>query len=245
MQRDTFLFVSGAWHGSWCWHRVAQHLAQAGHTVLAPDLPGYRTDCTPAHAVSLETWTRYICEVLEAQREPMTLVGHSRGGIVISQVAERMPHKVRALIYVSGFLLQSGESILRALRKDGTSTLLRHVNLTDDRSRWLVEDTAIEELFYGECSDGDVEFARARLAPEPAEPLMTPVEITEERFGTVPRIYIECLRDQAVPLALQRRMHTALPCSRVISLDTDHSPFFSAPGELATQISSASALVAH
>jgi hypothetical protein len=53
----------------------------------------------------------------------------------------------------------------------------------------------------------------------------------------VPRVYIECLRDRAIPPALQRQMHSASPCQRLLALDTDHSPFFSKPDELAALLS--------
>jgi hypothetical protein len=48
----------------------------------------------------------------------------------------------------------------------------------------------------------------------------------------VPRVYIECLRDKAIPVALQRRMARNAACDIIASLDTDHSPFFSTPVSL-------------
>src|SRR5688572_24497015 len=122
MQRRIFLLISGAWHGSWCWHKIVPRLEQAGHKTLAPDLPCYGADRTPLATITLEMWTRHVCEILEAQPGPVILVGHSRAGIIISQVAERLPDKIEKLIYVSGFLLRRGESILRVLRSDGSSS---------------------------------------------------------------------------------------------------------------------------
>ena len=63
-------------------------------------------------------------------------------------------------------------------------------------------------------------------------PAVTPIHVTEEGFGRVPRVYIECLQDKVVPLPLQRQMYAKLPCQRVVSMNTDHSPFFSAPQKL-------------
>ena len=62
--------------------------------------------------------------------------------------------------------------------------------------------------------------------------MSTPISVTEGNFGRVPRVYIECLRDRAIPPALQKRMYTAMACRQVISMDTSHSPFFSAPQAL-------------
>ena len=89
------------------------------------------------------------------------------------------------------------------------------------------------ETFYGNCADADVVFAQSRLVAEPMAPSGTPVETTAERWGRIPRYYIECERDRAITLELQREMQKHSPCRQTFSIDTDHSPFFSAPGQLA------------
>jgi hypothetical protein len=78
-----------------------------------------------------------------------------------------------------------------------------------------------------------VALARLCIQPEPTVPLATPVKLTDANFGRVPRVYVECLRDRAGPISLQRKMQAASPCQRVLALDTDHSPFLSRPDELA------------
>ena len=91
----------------------------------------------------------------------------------------------------------------------------------------------IREALFGQCTDADYEYALARMTPEPLKPLVTPLRVTAQRFGRVPRAYIECLQDRTVTLAAQRRMQAALPCEPVFTLDSDHSPFLSHPQELA------------
>lgn len=226
MSKCSFVLVHGAWHGGWCWDKLIPHLQQAGHIALAPHLTGD----------TLESWVDQVCSVVEAQTQPVILVGHSRGGIVISHVAERLPDKIKTLVYLSAFLLRRGESVLRVLREEGSSPLLKHATLSADKSSWVLDKREIREMFYGECSDEDATLAQQRLIPEPAAPMMTPLRITDENFGRVRRIYIECLRDRAVPLSLQRRMQNALPCEEVRAIDADHSPFFSAPDELTAQL---------
>ena len=70
------------------------------------------------------------------------------------------------------------------------------------------------------------------LVPEASAPFLTPVITTEEKFGQIPRVYISCLRDKAIGPATQEKMYKNLPCEKIIHIDTDHSPFFSAPDEL-------------
>lgn len=236
MEPEIFVLLPGAWHGSWCWNKIAMRLERAGHRVLTPDLPGNSGDGIAPAAVTLDVWTQCVCEILQAESESVFLVGASRAGIVISQVAERLPSKVKRLVYVSGFLLRDGESVLRTLREDGSSPLLRHATLSQDRSCWVLDERHRSEMFYGSCGKDDIEYARTHLSREPAAPLMTPIKITEENFGRVPRAYIHCLRDRAVPIELQKKMVAALPCGPVWAIDTDHSPFFSAPAELTARL---------
>jgi pimeloyl-ACP methyl ester carboxylesterase len=211
-------------------------LEQAGHTVVAPDLPSLGRDKTPVSAVSLETWTHSICQIVDAQTEPVILVGHSRGDIVVSQVAEQRPQKVKTLVYMAAFLLRNGESLLQVLQEDGTSRLLPNLVMAEDQRQVTVKEEALKELFYGACSEEDVTLARLLLAPEAVGPVATPIRVTALNFGRVPRVYIACRRDQALPPALQAKMYTALPCQQVIALDTDHSPFFSASQELVAHL---------
>ena len=85
---STYVLIHGSWHGAWCWYKVVPRLEQAGHTALAIDLPGHGRDWTPPQDVSMQTYVDSVCGVLDTLPEPAILVGHSRGGIVISQVAE-------------------------------------------------------------------------------------------------------------------------------------------------------------
>ena len=97
-----------------------------------------------------------------------------------------------------------------------------------------MREDAIADAFYGDCCADDIAWAKPRLVPEPTNVWRTPVRLTEGRFGRIPRVYIECLRDQAIPLGLQRRMCSEAAPIDVLSIDTDHSPFFSAPARLAS-----------
>jgi len=65
---------------------------------------------------------------------------------------------------------------------------------------------------------------------------VTPLQVSEERFGAVTRVYIACSEDRAIAPELQRKMVEALPCREVITMTTDHSPFYSAPQELVTHL---------
>jgi hypothetical protein len=75
---------------------------------------------------------------------------------------------------------------------------------------------------------------------EPLAPLATPITVSTERFGRVPRVYIQTLQDRVVSPAAQKQMYTATPCQRVFSLETGHASFFAAPDKLAAHLLSLS-----
>jgi pimeloyl-ACP methyl ester carboxylesterase len=228
----TYILVHGAWHGGWCWHRIVARLERAGHRALAPDLLSLGRDRTPVGSVTLADWANQIAALIDAQPEPVVLVGHSRGGIVLSETAERRPARIRVLVYVTAFLLENGCSLQHAASQYPESLVGPNLVVADDHLSVRIRDEAVRETFYGECSDDDVALARALLVPEPMAPLETPVRVTDANFGTVARMYVECARDRAMTLRSQRRMQEALPCRDTFTLDTDHSPFLSRPDEL-------------
>ena len=228
---STFVLVHGAWHGAWCWEKVVPLLEDAGHTVVAPDLPGHGEDGTPPSELSMQSYADRVVAAVDEQPEPVVLVGHSMGGIVVSLVAEARPEKMKRLVYLTGFLLEDGKTLISVAETDGEAIVLPNLVPNEDGSAFSVNN--LKDVFYGDCSDGDVEQAKLRLVPEPAFAFATPVAVTEGNFGRVPRAYIECVQDRAIGISAQRGMHERLRCETVISMETSHSPFLSRPEELA------------
>lgn len=88
-----FVFVPGSFHASWCWYKMHPLLNQNGTTSEAIDLPTHGQGATDISEVTLETYVNAVCRGIEKYNELVVLVGHSRAGIIISSVAERMPKK--------------------------------------------------------------------------------------------------------------------------------------------------------
>jgi hypothetical protein len=86
-------------------------------------------------------------------------------------------------------------------------------------------------LFYEDVSPEDRYRAMERLRPQPIAISTTPLTLTDDRYGSVPRWYIECTHDNSIRIARQRAMVKTLPC-KVISMECGHTPFYSAPEEL-------------
>ena len=136
-------------------------------------------------------------------------------------------------MYVVAILARDGETSRQLLVDDGTSLLLPNQVVADDGKSWSVKEEALSEVYFEESPEEDVALAKLLVRPEPRGPGGTAIHITEANFGSVPRMYIECLRDKAVRPSLQKKMYSALPCRKLMTVDTDHSPFFSAPEQLA------------
>jgi len=110
---STYVLVHGAWRGSWIWKRVRNQLQAHGHEVFTPTLTGVGERChLLSRQINLET---HIADVINLIRwEELTdvlLCGHSYGGCVVSGVADRIPAKIRALVYVDAFVPENGQSL--------------------------------------------------------------------------------------------------------------------------------------
>ncbi|MBI2993038.1 MAG: alpha/beta fold hydrolase [Gammaproteobacteria bacterium] len=234
---STFVLIHGAWHGAWCWNKVIPELEALGHKAVAPDLPGLGNDPRPPRGITLDDYIACIVQSLDAQEGKVFLVGHSMGGMAITGAAELRSSKLHWLIYLAAFLPRDGECLLAIEERNPDPRVPPIVIPSEDREVLMLSEEKITEVFYLDCSDADIAFAKARLRPQPAKPLSGAVHITERNFGRVPRAYIECTEDGAIVVDFQRAMVRASPCRRVISLDAGHSPFFSIPRPLAGVLS--------
>ena len=233
----NILLIHGAWHGGWCWQKLSDVLIDRGHNVAAPDMPGHGSDNTPTAEVNLDSYTQRIVHQLEEFDEPAVLVGHSMGGVLISCAAEAVPDQVRKLIYLTAFVPCDGEDMLSASAAIQLSSELNaNIKIGTDGISTTVASAAIKPCFYHDCDAEDIAYAKSRLVPQPLAPMSDKPSLTAECFGSVPKAYIECVQDAAIPLDAQRKMIARANTSAVVSLDTSHSPFFSSPVQLADAI---------
>ena len=226
-----YVLVHGGQHGAWCWERLIPLLDAAGHRVTAPDLAGMGQDRTPFAPDALAQWADQIAALIEREAEPVILVGHSRGGLVISEVAERVPDRIRRLVYLAAFLLPPGASMMQSLvdyMPGGPPPII----IDEESGTVMLKPGVAEPMFYNLCSPEDAAACVARLSPEPIQTMSQGLRISMERFGQVPRAYIETTHDRAIALEHQRAMQADLPCEKILRIDSDHSPFYSAPLQL-------------
>ncbi|MFK4477195.1 alpha/beta fold hydrolase [Bacillus sp. RC206] len=230
---STYVLVHGAWQGEWAWDLVKPQLEAFGHTVITLDLPGSGKDTTPSQNITLDSYVNAVTTIINQQNEKVILVGHSMGGIVITQTAELIPNKIDKLVYLCAFLPQNGESLGSKL--DGEAGPQFSINENDITAELIPE--LIEQTFLNATEDGSIKGASFnQMRPQPLGPFQKELKISEENFGTVNRIYIETTLDRAIPIDFQRRMHTETTCTKIITLEADHSPFFSKTTELVSHL---------
>lgn len=229
-----FVLIHGSWHGGWCWERVTPLLEAAGHRAVAPDLPGMGQDKTPLSKVTLDLWTRFGVELLAREVEPVVLVGHSRGGLVISEIAERAPERVRNLVYLTAFAPRSGDTVMALAQSapEPADLTIESLVISPDGVSCTVKPELTAPIFFNTTPEIWAKRAASLLTPEPMSVLTTPAKASAEKLGCVPKSYIECADDRAIRLSMQRRMQEHWTFESVMTLTGDHSPFYGKPEEL-------------
>lgn len=231
-KKETYVLVHSAWLGGWQWENVAKTLKENGHTVLTPDLPGHGNDRTPPADITMNDYVKILTEILDKQDSPVILVGHSFNGITISRVAELRPNKVKKLVFLTAFLLPNSGSFFEAVQGVNGSTAVDNFQLSEDETYAFVKEDEIQNAFAHDISKEAFDTIKPYIVPEPAAPLMYKLEITNENFGRVPKFYIECTEDGAIPIEIQRAMYKD-KVKKVYTLNSSHTPNFSQPVNLA------------
>ena len=228
----TFILIHGSWHSAWNWHKVIPLLEKQGHRAIAIDLPGMGRDKTPIREVKMKTTVEKICDLIDSIEGKVILVGHSKNGIMISQTAEYRPDKIEKLVYLAAYLIPNGKTQREYSLQDTAGVLKPYVTMHEELNAHTLQPGIYKEGLYADCDDDIAELAKVILSHEPVESGVTPLQLTEEKYGSIPRYYIECTEDRAVTPFIQRKMYTETPCERIYSMATSHSPFFSKPKEL-------------
>ena len=240
-EKPAIVLVHGAFQDAPCtWSKVEPELKAKGFKVLTVNLPGRGSDQADPSKLITEDYKQAVLNVISAQTQPVILVGHSFGGITISNVAEATPDKIKALIYLSAYLPKDGDSLQSLSQTDADSKLGQDGNfvVSPDYKYASVKPEHFADLF-GNDATGDAKEAIGRsLIREPLAPMANPVKLTPERFGSVPKYYMETTRDVVVSRSLQERMIKQGDVKNVFRIDAGHASYITQPHAVAQAIAS-------
>jgi pimeloyl-ACP methyl ester carboxylesterase len=186
----NYLLVHGAWHGGWCWKRVARLLRATGHEVFTPTLTGLGERVHLLNTdVELDTHIQDVLGVLKYEDlRNVVLVGHSYGGMVISGVAEKAVERLAHLVYLDAFVPNDGQSSadfqpaeVLAMRKEKTRT---------EGDGYKLPCSPAEN--FGITNEEDLAWVKQRLNPHPFKTMLNTVQLTNPKAAQIPRTYIYC-----------------------------------------------------
>jgi pimeloyl-ACP methyl ester carboxylesterase len=224
-----FLLIHGAGHGAWCWRDVLPALRALGHEAQALDLPSHGSDPTPVARVTLDL---YADAILGALERDTVLVGHSMGGFPISLVAERAPDSIARLVYLCAHTPWEGMSLAQMRKLVDDQPLVPAMMRSADGLSVSFDPAMVRDLFYHDCPPGTLEYALTRLCPQAIAPQSTAVDLGAA-YASVPRSYVICEDDRAIPPALQEQLAARFAPGEVYRMACGHSPFFADPEGLA------------
>lgn len=231
-----FVLVHGAWHGGWCWRDVVPHLTRAGHRVHAVTLTGLGERAhlmTPA--ITLETHITDVASAIDMEEmDQLVLVVHSYGGMIGTAIADRMPQRLRHLVYVDAIVPAPGETWSSSHPGATREARLAAAQASPDYS-FPPPDPSIFGL-----SGAQHEWVKRRQVPHPGHTYQSPLDFDPVRVASVPRTYVDCtqpalgsidstrrrIRDQAFWGGAWQRG------ARIVEMKTGHDAMILAPAEL-------------
>jgi pimeloyl-ACP methyl ester carboxylesterase len=225
---STFVLVHGAWHGGWCWDRVAPLLRGAGHEVHAPTLTGLSERAhllTPL--VGLDTHVEDVVRLIDVLGlRDVVLVGHSYAGQVVTGVADRRPEVIARRVYLDAFVGADGEAA-RDLLPDSVEHHWAQ-SAVEQGFGWLVPVRSLSVL--GVTEQADVDWLTPKLTPHPWKTYTDPLRLCGA-VDDVPAAFVECVAWMRVFAGqADRARDRGWP---VHELETGHEAMVTAPKALA------------
>jgi pimeloyl-ACP methyl ester carboxylesterase len=181
----SFVLVHGAWHGGWCYSRVAKILRTAGHDVFTPTLTGLgERSHLLGPDINLDTHIADVINVIQWENlSDVVLCGHSYSGMVVTGVADAIPDRLAALVYLDAYVPEDGDSTMSFLGKEREATLQR------DAEAYGGIAAAVPSVERYGVNRNDIEWVQGKLTPHPMATLRQPVRL-KGNHRKVKRAYV-------------------------------------------------------
>ncbi|CAA3005786.1 methylesterase 17-like [Olea europaea subsp. europaea] len=195
LKKPHFVMIHGISGGGWCWYKIRCLMENSGYKVSCIDLKGSGIDRTdPNTILSFKEYNNPLLQFLSSlnDNEKVILVGHSAGGLSLTDAIHKFAKKISLAVYVAATMLKTGYVTKEDIKDDST-------------------------------------LAAMLLRPGPIQALKSAYFEEGDDAEGVPRIYIKTTHDHVIKPQQQDAMIKKWPPTDVYVLESDHSPFFSAP----------------
>ncbi|XP_050156597.1 methylesterase 17-like [Malus sylvestris] len=235
-----FVLVHGISHGAWCWYKIRCLMENSGYKVSCVDLKSAGIDQSDANSVlSFDDYNKPLLDLLSAlpENEQVILVGHSAGGLNVTQATIKFPKKILLAVYVAATMLKHGFSTDQDF-KDGVPDLSEFGDVYElgfglgaDKppTSAIVKKEFQRKISYQLSPQEDSTLAAMLLRPGPLLAITSAHFEEDGVIDQVPRVYVKTLHDHVVKPEQQGSMVKRWPPSEVYVLHSDHSPMFSTP----------------
>jgi pimeloyl-ACP methyl ester carboxylesterase len=238
----TFVLVHGAWHGGWCWRRVADVLTARGHRVFAPSLTGLGDRAHLfASEISLQTHVEDILAVVETEElRDFVLVGHSYGGFVISGVADTLREWVSRYVYLDAGVPRDMSPGTSFSWSDSIPPEAREARL-----KWLREQgngvalPAPPPSAFAVTNPSDVAWLQRHLRPMPVGTYIGTFTFKSSGSNGLKRTYIAATKPPYALLAAARDRIRGNRAWSFTTIAAGHNSMVTAPEELAALLMAA------
>jgi pimeloyl-ACP methyl ester carboxylesterase len=226
---ETFVLVHGGSLGAWSWAAVIAQLQKLGHRAMAVDLAGRGESpydlAKVTLAVHIDTVSRYI---EERGLRDVVLVGHSMAGLIIPNVAVRMPERIKRLIFMSALVMRDGEVAMEVFRRGGVGGRngpgRSRESLTERFRRHQLPDASRDLQ----------DFVIAAIVPDQMAVLSEPTPM-KDFYALDPPTSVVILEDDLAidPLRFHPLFTERLRNPTIRSIKSGHGVMFTKPVELA------------
>lgn len=229
-KKHTFVLQHGAWHGGWCWLRVAERLRAMGHRVYTPTSTGLgERQHLLSRQITLDVFVEDLVNVLQYEDlHDVILIGHSFGGITISGAADRAKDRITKLVYLDAVILQPGQSPLSSIPPEAAAQRRASIKAGGGISLPVPPTT-----FFGIPENSpDGQWLKRQLTPHPAMTYDSPLQIQNPVGNGLPTTYIGCTKDPLASIESMRQWARAKQGWQYIELAAVHNAMMTEPQKL-------------
>jgi pimeloyl-ACP methyl ester carboxylesterase len=226
----TYVLLHGAFHGGWCWQRVAEPLRAAGHRVYTPTQTGLGERAHLLSAdIGINVFIQDLVNVIEAEElRDIILVGHSFGGLAITGAADRLPERIRHIVYLDAVVMQNGQSVFSTFPKELVEARLKIARDHDGGKSF----PAFKPEAFAVTDPADQAWLARRLTSHPAKTYSEPITLRNPPAHGLKRTFIRCTKPLYAPVNASADWVRRQSGWNYLELASGHDAMVTAPREL-------------